>query len=277
MKTTLSPLIQLDDIHLAFQLEGQRHLLRVLDGINLDVYERQFLTILGPSGCGKSTLLRVMAGLLEPDQGNVKWEGELVKDPETRMSMNFPSRMSMNFQKPVLLPWLSVRENALLPLGLTNKPNGRAFGSKHEQRLKKLLDITGLENFVDAFPYELSVGMQMRVALVRALITSPDLIFMDEPFAAIDELTRQNLGQEYRSIAQDADAATVFVTHSIHEAAFLSDRIIILSPRPARILKDIDVAYSNERTDDLRRSTEYLDLCDLLRKVMVDEQIRAKK
>ena len=267
MKTNPPPLIRLNNIHLAFKLEGQGHLLRVLEGINLDIHKGQFLTILGPSGCGKSTLLRVMAGLLKPDQENVEWEGEVNRHPEPRDAMNF--------QKPVLLPWLSVRQNALLPLRLTNKANGQALESELEQRLKYLLNFTGLTRFVDALPHELSVGMQMRVALVRVLITNPVLIFMDEPFAAIDELTRQNLGREYRSIVQDA--ATVFVTHSIQEAAFLSDRIIILSPRPAHIVEDIAVSYSDERTDALRRSKEYLDLCDHLRSVMADEQITAEK
>ena len=253
-------LVQLDNIHVAFQSEKPGYPLRVLEGINLRVPERQFLSILGPSGCGKSTLLRIMAGLLVPNQGSVKWNGV--------MSVDFASRVAMNFQKPVLLPWLSVRQNALLPLRLANKSNNQALGTEIERRLTYLLNFTELTRFSDALPYELSVGMQMRAALVRTLITNPDLVFMDEPFSAIDEFTRQHLGLKFRSIAQGTDAATVFVTHSIQEAALLSDRIIILSPRPAHIVEDIDVGYPDKRTDTLQRSKEYLDICDHLRSVM---------
>ena len=255
-----SSLIHLDNLHVSFKggASGQR--LRVLDGIKLLVLEGQFLTILGPSGCGKGTLLRVMAGLLPPERGEIRWQGDLLE--------NRASRMAMNFQKPVLLPWLSVWENALLPVRLTGKTNGHVLAPDLEQRLVDLLNLTGLARFAHSMPHELSGGMQMRAALVRTLITRPDLVFMDEPFSAIDELTRQDLGQEFREIAQSSGAATVFVTHSIQEAAFLSDRIIILSPRPSHIVEDLEVRYGNERTDALRRSRDFLDVCDHLREVM---------
>lgn len=174
----------------------------------------------------------------------------------------------MNFQKPVLLPWLSLEENALLPFRLRTSGN-QSISPDVEVRLHDLLDLTGLNRFRRSLPHELSGGMQMRAALVRTLITEPDLIFMDEPFAAIDELTRQDLGREFRSMMQASRASTVFVTHSIQEAAFLSDRIVILSPRPSHVVDDIEVRYSQrERNDELRRDKEFLDMCDHLREVM---------
>lgn len=253
-------LVHLNDIHVSFKesARGRRH--RVLEGIDVSVQQGQFLAILGPSGCGKSTLLRVMAGLLAPERGALSWPD----DPLLGRSL----RMAMNFQKPVLLPWLSVEENALLPYRL--KPDGN--GGAHKRimaRLDDLLDLTGLTGFRLSLPHELSGGMQMRAALVRALITEPDLILMDEPFAAIDEITRQDLGREFRSMMALSKSSTVFVTHSVQEAAFLADRIVIMSPRPSHIVEDIVVRYScEERYDVLRREKEFLDMCDRLREVM---------
>ncbi len=255
-------LINLDDIHVSFQgNEFRTSRLRVLEGIHLVVPEGQFLTLLGPSGCGKSTLLRVMAGLLSPDRGSIRWKDDLLEKRS--------SRMAMNFQKPVLLPWLSVEENALLPFRLAANGAQARVGAEIEKRLLHLLNLTGLFRFRHSLPHELSGGMQMRAALIRTLISKPDLVFMDEPFAAIDELTRQDLGREFRSMALASKSSTIFVTHSIQEAAFLSDRIIILSPRPSHIVEDIPVHYSSaERTDSLRRDREFLDMCDHLREIM---------
>ncbi len=254
-------LIALDDVHLSFQGNSNGPHLRVLEGVSLIVPHNQFLTVLGPSGCGKSTLLRVMAGLLVPNGGHVRWQDGLVRDRS--------SRMAMNFQKPVLLPWLSVAENAVLPFRLQGEKTQETTPEEIEVRLADLLTLTGLSRFRNSLPHELSGGMQMRAALVRTLISKPDVVFMDEPFAAIDELTRQDLGREFRAIAKTSSAATIFVTHSIQEAAFLSDRIIILSPRPSHIVEDIQVSYSAEdRTDGLRRDREFLDMCDELRESM---------
>jgi len=257
----VTSLITLENIHVSFTGNATGCRLRVLEGIQLAVPEGQFLAILGPSGCGKSTLLRVLAGLLPPDQGTVTWQDGLLT--------NRSSRMAMNFQKPVLLPWLSIEQNALLPFQLRADGHGDQVVDAAVQRLDDLLSLTGLTNFRHSLPYELSGGMQMRAALVRTLITNPDLIFMDEPFASIDELTRQDLGREFLSIMRASKASTVFVTHSIQEAAFLSDRIIILSPRPSHIVEDIHVRYSHpERNDELRRDREFLDMCDHLREIM---------
>jgi NitT/TauT family transport system ATP-binding protein len=253
-------LLEMAEAHVSFRGTALGGRLRVLDGISLTIPPGQFLTILGPSGCGKSTLLRVMAGLLAPERGLVRWGDGLQE--------NRASRMAINFQRPVLLPWLSVSENALLPLRLTTESHP-ADSEPARERLERLLHMTGLYPFRHALPQELSGGMQMRAALVRTLIAEPELIFMDEPFSAIDELTRQDLGREFLSMVRETRAATVFVTHSIQEAAMLSDRIVILSPRPSRVVDDIMVEYDVPRRHHLIfRHRAFLDLCDHLRGVM---------
>ncbi|MGQ0698799.1 MAG: ABC transporter ATP-binding protein [Panacagrimonas sp.] len=253
-------LLRLDNIHVSFIGSNGSRRLRVLEGIDLVVPQGQFLAILGPSGCGKSTLLRVMAGLIEPERGSVTWRSGDLEERATRMALNF--------QKPVLLPWLSVRDNALLPCRLGAKRF--AIGeTEMDARLDELLALAGLDQFRNALPHELSGGMQMRAALVRTLVTRPSLVFMDEPFAAIDELTRQDLGRELRQLMQESNASTIFVTHSIQEAAFLADRICILSPRPSHLVEDITASYDQPMRDEqLRRDKSFLDLCDHLREVM---------
>lgn len=254
-------IVSLQNAKLMFTAPTATHRLRVLDDVSLNVYSGEFVTIIGPSGCGKSTLLRVLAGLLQPDSGLCRWQDGIFEDRATQMAMNF--------QTPVLLPWLSVEENALLPFHV-KKTAHNLTGEEMESRLKNLLELTNLLHFRRAFPYELSGGMQMRAALIRTLIVKPKLIFMDEPFAAIDELTRHDLGREFRNIAKTTNAATVFVTHSIQEAAFLSDRIIIMSPRPSRIVEEITVPFDQDepRTEKLKRDRRFLDLCDQLRGVI---------
>lgn len=256
-----NPIVSLKNSKLMFSSPSATHPLRVLDDVSLKIYSGEFVTIIGPSGCGKSTLLRILAGLLSPDSGLCHWQDGIFE--------NRAMEMAMNFQTPVLLPWLTVEENALLPFHFQKTLNNLS-GEEVESRLKNLLELTNLIYFRRAFPRELSGGMQMRAALIRTLIVKPKLIFMDEPFAAIDELTRHDLGREFRNIARTTNAATVFVTHSIQEAAFLSDRIIIMSPRPSRIVEEITVPFDQDepRTEKLKRDRRFLDLCDQLRGVM---------
>lgn len=254
-------LVALTGVHLSFGGGGNLEL-KVLDGIDLVISRGEFLAVLGPSGCGKSTLLRLVAGLLPPTAGSMSWSEGLI---ERR-----PSRMAMNFQKPVLLPWLSLEQNALLPFNLAKSEFDKGMAEAKE-RLERLLKLTGLEPFRHYLPHELSGGMQMRAALVRTLIVQPDLVLMDEPFAAIDELTREGLGRDFRSIIASSDAATIFVTHSIQEAAFLADRVVILSPRPSKILADLAVPLpGGERDISQRRNDVYLDFCDGLREIIAN-------
>jgi NitT/TauT family transport system ATP-binding protein len=247
-------LVRLTDIDFAFDFENERAV-RVLNRLSLSIHHNETLAVLGPSGCGKSTLLRVMAGLLRPTHG--------VRDVDAQLA-NSPLGISMNFQRPVLLPWLTVAQNALLPFELTSTE----VDATVKDRLRRLLHIVGLTGFRDALPHELSGGMMMRAALVRSFVTEPRLLLMDEPFAALDEVTRNRLSMEFRELARCQQAGIVFVTHNIQEAAFIADRILVLSARPARALHECDVPFGGSRQHDLRRSSEFLDLCDRLHLVI---------
>jgi len=240
--------LSLRGVSLGFPVPGGREV-KVLSHVGLEVREREFICVLGPSGCGKSTLLRVLAGLLDPSEGH-----RVIEDPALETD---PLARSMNFQSPVLLPWLTVEQNALLPFELAR----RRRSDEVRARLDELLRMVGLHGFRDALPGELSGGMQMRAALVRAFVTAPRLMLMDEPFAALDEVTRNRLAMELRKLAREAGATVVFVTHSIQEAVFLGTRILLFSPRPARLVDTFDVDLPSARNEATRRSTAYLDFC----------------
>jgi NitT/TauT family transport system ATP-binding protein len=206
-----------------------------LRNINLTVSEGEFVAVIGRSGCGKSTLLRLIAGLIAPSSGEVSVGETRVTKPR--------KDVAMMFQRPALLPWRSVLENVLLPVEM--------FGWKraeHRQRAVQLLDMVGLSDFHKKQPHELSGGMQQRVALCRALIQRPKVMLMDEPFSALDALTREELSSELQRVHMELGATTVFVTHSIDEAVLLADRVLVLSPRPGRLRRIVDVKIPRPRT-----------------------------
>ena len=208
----------------------------VIDGLDLDVAAGSFVALLGPSGCGKSTLLRVVAGLDAPDAGTVKLEGGAAG-----------ARIAFVFQDAHLLPWRNVLENAALPLELAGVPAEERRG--HARRT--LADV-GLAEATNKLPHELSGGMRMRVSLARALVTEPDLLLLDEPFAALDEMTRQRLDDQLRELWTQHGLTVLFVTHSVDEAAYLAERAIVFSPRPARLVEDRSLSLPIERTVALR-------------------------
>jgi NitT/TauT family transport system ATP-binding protein len=215
-----------------------------LQGIDLEVGEHEFVAVIGRSGCGKSTLLRLIAGLLTPSEGRISVAGEEVTKPRRDVSVMF--------QRPALLPWRSVLANVLLPIEI--------FGlGDHRDRAHALLDLVGLAGFEKRLPHELSGGMQQRVSLCRSLIQSPRVMLMDEPFSALDAITRTELSEELQRIQLELPRAVVFVTHSIDEAVLLADRIVVLSPRPGRIHKIVDVdlprprALGQPELDDVSR------------------------
>ncbi|WP_434445189.1 ABC transporter ATP-binding protein [Lentzea sp. E54] len=203
-----------------------------LDGIDLEVGEREFVAVIGRSGCGKSTLLRLVAGLLTPTGGEILVAGEQVTRPRRDVSVMF--------QRPALLPWRSVLANVLLPLEIFGR-NG------HRDTARELLDLVGLSGFSDRLPHELSGGMQQRVSLCRSLIQSPRVMLMDEPFSALDAITRTELSEELQRVQLEQPRAVVFVTHSIDEAVLLADRIVVLSPRPGRVHRVVDVDLPRPR------------------------------
>ena len=194
---------------------------KALGPLDLDIREGEFLSLLGPSGCGKSTALRVIAGLLEPSAGEVLW-------PHGKPAIGFV------FQDPTLMPWATARDNVRLPLDLLRVPHDEA-----NRRTQVAFERVGLKGFEDAYPRTLSGGMRMRVSLARALVAHPKLLLMDEPFAALDEMTRQDLNDDLIRLWRDDGLTVVFVTHSVTESTYLSTRTVVMTPRPGRVAADI--------------------------------------
>ena len=220
---------------------------RVLHDISFSSEEGSFTTFLGPSGCGKSTILRAVAGLTLPTDG--------VINILQSQGAGIP-KIGMNFQRPVLLPWLTVLENAVLSF----RVSGEKLNASDNERVSSLLEIVGLSPFKHALPHELSGGMQMRAALVRALADKPDLLLMDEPFSALDEVSRARIGLELRELAKDQGTTVLFVTHSVHEAILLSDSIHVLSARPARIVASFETSnLGQNRNAATVESSDYAD------------------
>lgn len=223
----------------------------VLAGVNFDIPRGQFISIVGPSGCGKSSLLRVMSGLQTATAGQILLDGQ---SPGNARENNL--RSAFVFQDPTLLPWRKVRSNVALPFELRDRPE-----SEYRDHIKATLDLVGLtESDADKRPRELSGGMRMRASLARALVTNPDLMLMDEPFAPLDDILRQQLNQEILRIWSDQKWTAVFVTHNVSEAVFLSQRILVMHPRPGRIAADIEVPFDHPRTAELRASAEFAEL-----------------
>ena len=214
---------------------GRTGTVEALREIDLDVGDGEFVAVVGRSGCGKSTMLRLIAGLLPASAGEVTVSGERVTRPRRDIAMMF--------QRPALLPWRTVLDNVLLPVQI--------FGwrkSAHRPRAHELLELTGLTGFEKRMPHELSGGMQQRVALCRSLIANPRVMLMDEPFSALDALTREELAGELQKIHMENNATIVFVTHSIDEAVLLADRVVVLTPRPGRIREILDIKIPRPRT-----------------------------
>jgi NitT/TauT family transport system ATP-binding protein len=220
---------------------------RALERIDLDIREGEFVTLLGPSGCGKSTLLRLIAGLLPPSAGAVSLRAQ--DGGEVR-------RLAFVFQHPTLMPWASVLRNVRLPLDLAGVARGEA-----DRRVRAALDLVGLSEFERVYPRELSGGMQMRASIARALVTEPRLLLMDEPFGALDEITRNRLDRDIRELWARQGLTAVFVTHSIYEAVFLSTRVVIMSARPGRILHEVAVDEPHPRTEAFRVSEGFAAHC----------------
>jgi NitT/TauT family transport system ATP-binding protein len=219
----------------------------ILDSLDLMIHKREFVTLLGPSGCGKSTVLKLISGLTRPSAGLIRIDG---MTPE-----NARATVSFVFQDATLLPWRSVRKNVVLGLEL----EGLA-APRRAQKTAELLELVGLADVQDAYPRELSGGMRMRVSIARALATSPRLLLMDEPFAALDEMTRDRLDEELLRLRDEQKWTGVFVTHSVAEAVFLSTRIIILAPNPGRVHAIIPIEFPFPRGAALRETSEYEEL-----------------
>ena len=220
-----------------------------LGPLDLDIPRGEFISLLGPSGCGKSTALRVIAGLTGPTSGSVEVSHH-AGDGQPGHSIGFV------FQEPTLMPWTSVAENVRLPLKLAN-----VAVAESDARIAEALARVGLSDFADAYPRELSGGMKMRVSLARALVTDPDILLMDEPFAALDEITRFRLNDDLLALWRKLNKTVVFVTHSVFESVYLSQRVVVMTQRPGRLSADIRIEASEPRGEHFRTSAGYGEYC----------------
>ena len=220
-----------------------------LGPLDLDVRKGEFVSLLGPSGCGKSTALRLIAGLSAPSSGSVSL-ARPARAGGAGQSIGFV------FQEPTLMPWASVRENVRLPLKLSHAPAQQAA-----LRVSAALTQVGLADFADAYPRELSGGMKMRVSLARALVTDPDILLMDEPFAALDEITRFRLNNDLLALWRNLRKTIIFVTHSVFESVYLSQRVIVMSARPGRIGAEFHIDAPEPRAEEFRTSADYVGYC----------------
>jgi NitT/TauT family transport system ATP-binding protein len=230
-----------------------------LDRLNLDVRPGEFLTLLGPSGCGKSTALRIIVGLSEPSFGSVHWANTFAGVAQDRGGIGFV------FQEPTLMPWATVVRNVELPLSLKHVDD-----ALRAARVSAALEGVGLAGFADAYPRELSGGMKMRASIARALVTEPRLLLMDEPFAALDEITRFKLNDDLLSLWQGLQKTVVFVTHSVFESVYLSNRIVVMTPRPGRVFTEIAINAPYPRDHGFRTSADYAGFCRLVSEALTD-------
>jgi NitT/TauT family transport system ATP-binding protein len=214
---------------------------RALDPIDLVVREGEIVTLVGPSGCGKSTLLRLIADLVKPSGGRIRLS------PEARSA-----GLAFVFQNPTLMPWTSVERNVRLPLELAGAERAQA-----QYKVRRALELVGLNEFARFYPHELSGGMQMRASIARALVTGPRLLLMDEPFGALDEITRNRLDRDLSELCAREELTVLFVTHSIYEAVFLSSRVLVMSTRPGRILHEVAIDEPQPRRDAFRTTEKF--------------------
>ena len=228
-----------------------------LQGLSVDVPAGEFLTLLGPSGCGKSTLLRVVADLVQPNQGAVRVFGALPQVARLNRDIGFV------FQDPALLPWRNALQNVELPLQVAVSRARRARATPRE-----LLELVGLKGNERAYPHELSGGMRQRVSIARALASDPKILLMDEPFGALDEITRERLNEELRRVWRELGITLLFVTHSIHEAAYLGQRVLMMAANPGRVHAIVPVDLPPDRTPALRESREFVALTSELRRLL---------
>lgn len=248
-----APLLTVEGLSMVFSQGNGR--LPVLDQVSFRVRETEFVCLVGPSGCGKTTLLKLIAGLQQPSAGQIRLAGQLVDRPNRDVGFVF--------QEPTLMDWRTVRDNVTLPLEV--KGCGR---DKARREAQALLDLVGLTGFEDAFPAQLSGGMAQRVALARALVHDPQLLLLDEPFGALDALTRERMGRELLRIWRARRKTVVLVTHSVSEGVFLADRVLVLGPRPATIVSEVPVDLPRPRTEGDREAPACTMMSQLVREAL---------
>jgi len=241
--------VTFESVSVVFPGQADHPPVRALEQVSLAIKEREFVSLIGPSGCGKSTLLRVISDLIQPSGGKAQIDGREPREARLARQIGFV------FQDAALLEWRNILDNVLLPLELAG-----IGAAERQSRSRELIKLVGLSGFEQAWPRQLSGGMRQRAAIARALATRPQVLLMDEPFGALDQITRDRLNMELVRITEATQATVLFVTHSIREAVLLSDRVIVMSPRPGRIVATIDVDLPRPRSLATRDDPRYLDL-----------------
>jgi NitT/TauT family transport system ATP-binding protein len=235
-----------------------------LQDVTTTIHRGEFVTLVGPSGCGKSTLLDIIAGLTPKSSGEVTLGGAHVQ-------YGRPSQaVGLVFQKPVLLPWRTALENVYLPAQLGEAPASRSLESELKARAAGLLELVGLGSFIEKYPWELSGGMQHRVSIARALLLEAEVMCMDEPFAALDEFTREQMHVELLKLWNEKEFTGIFVTHNIFESAFLSDRVLVMTPRPGKIVAEVDIDLPRPRTKEMIGTSGFSENVRRIRDVMAE-------
>jgi NitT/TauT family transport system ATP-binding protein len=254
--TPPGPVVRIAGVDKVFS-RGDEVLTKALEGIDLDVAPGEFISLIGPSGCGKSTLLRIVGDLTPPTTGTVVVNGKTAE--RARRDRDY----GMVFQAPVLFDWRTVEDNVKLPLEILGQD-----AATRTRRAREMLDLVELGDFLKHHPYQLSGGMQQRVAIARALAFQPSILLMDEPFGALDEMTRERMNSEVLRIWERTGTTILFVTHSIPEAVFLSSRVVVMSARPGRITRVVDIDLPRPRTEDSRESRRYFELVTEVREAL---------
>ncbi len=241
--------------HLYKHYVGRQGTLPAVEDISFDVQQGEFLCVVGPSGCGKTTLLRLLSGLLMPDRGQVFLHGKLLQDP--------CPQIGLVFQTANLMPWRTIYENVRLPLQIAHTPVAEATA-----RVEEALQLVGLADFARSYPRELSGGMQQRVSIARALVHKPEVLLLDEPFGALDALTRENLNQQLMHLWTATGTTVVMVTHNIREAVFLADRVLVLSQRPGRVTAVAPICFPRPRDLSLLYDSDFIDVAYRVRQAI---------
>ncbi len=253
--------MEVSDVSFAYRNQDGTHMLALRD-VNLTVQRNEFVSIVGQSGCGKSTLLRLLAGLMAPNRGRITIDGDATTHPRRNISLAF--------QKPTLLPWSNVLDNVLFPFRHQSRPVGR----DEIARARELLSMMGLLDFAERRPGELSGGMQQRLALCRTLVTEPDILLMDEPFSALDALTRDELGVELLKICAVKPKTVVLITHSIAEAVLLSDRVYVMSSRPGTLCDEVEIKLPRPRLPEVMRAPLFQEFTTHVRDLVQQHSVR---
>jgi len=251
-----SPVVRIAGVDKVFA-RGDQAVTKALEGIDLEIQSGEFVSLIGPSGCGKSTLLRIVGDLISPSTGTVTVNGKSAE--RARRDRDY----GMVFQAPVLFDWRTVEDNVKLPLEILGQD-----AATRTARAREMLELVELGDFMKHHPYQLSGGMQQRVAIARALAFQPSILLMDEPFGALDEMTRERMNSEVLRIWEQTATTILFVTHSIPEAVFLSSRVVVMSPRPGRITTVVDIDLPRPRNEDSRESRRYFELVTTVREAL---------